>query len=74
VFITRLAIDPFNFPGLSAVIRKRLLGLSGTFNAADTDSFAAFLESLEGVRVERLPTRFNVLNSHGKTGSTARNT
>jgi transmembrane sensor len=44
----------------------RRLPISGTFNAADTDSFAAFLESLDGVRVERLPTRFNVLNSHGK--------
>jgi transmembrane sensor len=52
----------------------RRLPISGTFNAADTDSFAAFLESLDGVRVERLPTRFNVLNSHGKTGSTARMT
>jgi transmembrane sensor len=52
----------------------RRLPISGTFNAADTDSFAAFLESLDGVRVERLPTRFNVLNSHGKTGSAARNT
>jgi len=50
------------------------LPISGTFNAADTDSFAAFLESLDGVRVERLPTRFKVLNSHGKTGSTARMT
>jgi transmembrane sensor len=52
----------------------RRLPISGTFNAADTDSFAAFLESLDGVRVERLPTRFNVLNSHSKSGSTARNT
>jgi transmembrane sensor len=52
----------------------RRLPISGTFNAADTDSFAAFLESLDGVRVERLPTRFNVLNSHGKSGSTARMT
>ena len=52
----------------------RRLPISGTFNAADTDSFAAFLESLDGVRVERLPTRFNVLNSHGKAGSAARNT
>ena len=51
----------------------RRLPISGTFDAADTDSFAAFLESLDGVRVERLPTRFNVLNSHGKTRSTARN-
>jgi transmembrane sensor len=52
----------------------RRLPISGTFNAADTDSFAAFLESLEGVRVERLPTRFNVLNSHGKSISPSRNT
>jgi transmembrane sensor len=52
----------------------RRLPISGTFNAADTDSFAAFLESLDGVRVERLPTRFNVLNSHGKAGSPARMT
>jgi len=52
----------------------RRLPISGTFNAADTDSFAAFLESLDGVRVERLPTHFNVLNSHGKAGSPARNT
>jgi transmembrane sensor len=52
----------------------RRLPISGTFNAADTDSFAAFLESLDGVRVERLPTRFNVLNSHSKSGSAARNT
>jgi transmembrane sensor len=52
----------------------RSLLISGTFNAADIDSFAAFLESLNGVRVERLPTRFNVLNSHRKTGSAARNT
>jgi transmembrane sensor len=52
----------------------RRLPISGTFNAADTDSFAAFLESLDGVRVERLPTRFNVLNSHGKTRSAARMT
>jgi transmembrane sensor len=50
----------------------RRLPISGTFNAADTGSFAAFLESLDGVRVERLPTRFNVLNSHGKTGSAPR--
>jgi transmembrane sensor len=50
----------------------RRLPISGTFNAADTDSFAAFLESLDGVRVERLPTGFNVLNSQGKIGSAAR--
>jgi transmembrane sensor len=43
----------------------RNLSISGAFNAADTDSFAAFLESLDGVRVERLPTRFKVSSSHG---------
>jgi transmembrane sensor len=43
----------------------RNLTISGAFNAADTDSFAAFLESLDGVRVERLPTRFKVSSSHG---------
>jgi transmembrane sensor len=47
----------------------RSLTISGAFNAADTDSFAAFLESLDGVRVERLPTRFKVSSSHGKHGS-----
>jgi transmembrane sensor len=50
----------------------RRLSISGNFDAADTDSFAAFLESLDGVRVERLPTRFNVLNFHAKPGSRAR--
>jgi transmembrane sensor len=41
-------------PGL-----RRLL-ISGAFGAADTDSFAAFLQSLSGVRVERLPTAFKI--------------
>jgi transmembrane sensor len=41
----------------------RRLSISGSFDAADVDSFAAFLESLGGVRVERLPTRINVLRS-----------
>lgn len=44
----------------------RSLTISGAFNAADTDSFAAFLESLDGVRVERLPTGFKVVSSHAK--------
>jgi transmembrane sensor len=52
----------------------RRLSISGSFDAADIDSFAAFLDSLDGVRVERLPTRFNVLNSKNKSGSTARST
>jgi transmembrane sensor len=50
----------------------RRVTISGAFNAADTESFAAFLESLDGVRVERLPTRFNVSSSHGKHGNTVR--
>jgi transmembrane sensor len=45
-------------PGL-----RRLL-ISGTFEAADTDSFAAFLQSLTGVRVEKLPTGFKISASH----------
>lgn len=52
----------------------RDLMISGAFNAADMDSFAAFLESLEGVRVERLPTGFKVLRSHAKHGSATRKT
>jgi transmembrane sensor len=50
----------------------RSVTISGAFNAADTESFAAFLESLDGVRVERLPTRFIVSSSHGKHGSPTR--
>ena len=38
---------------------RRLL-ISGVFNAEDTESFAAFLASLKGVRVERLPGGFKV--------------
>jgi transmembrane sensor len=41
-------------PGL-----RRLL-ISGAFDAADTDSFASFLGSLTGARVERLPTAFKI--------------
>jgi transmembrane sensor len=52
----------------------RSVSISGAFNAADTESFAAFLESLDGVRVERLPTGFRVLHSQGKHGSTVRST
>jgi transmembrane sensor len=40
-------------------VLRRLL-ISGAFEAADTDSFAAFLQSLKGVRVERLPTAFKI--------------
>jgi transmembrane sensor len=40
----------------------RTLPIGGVFNAYDTDSFAAFLETLDGVRVERTPRRIRVLN------------
>jgi transmembrane sensor len=38
----------------------RLVRISGAFDADDTESFAAFLESLDGIRVQRLATRFEV--------------
>ncbi len=38
----------------------RNLKVSGNFDAADIGSFAAFLGSLDGVRVERLPASFRV--------------
>jgi transmembrane sensor len=38
----------------------RRLPISGAFDAADTDSFASFLQSLTGVRVERQPTAFKI--------------
>jgi transmembrane sensor len=40
----------------------RALRISGVFDAADTDSFVAFIETLEGVRVERTPTAIQVLS------------
>ncbi len=39
----------------------RALRVSGRFDAYDTESFAAFLESLDGVSVERTATRIRVL-------------
>jgi transmembrane sensor len=39
----------------------RSLPVSGTFDADDTDSFVAFLETLPGVRVERTPARIRVV-------------
>lgn len=38
----------------------RALPISGAFDATDTESFAAFLGSLDGVRVDRQPTGFDV--------------
>jgi len=39
----------------------RALPVSGVFDAYDTNSFAAFLETLDGVHVERTPTRIRVV-------------
>ena len=38
----------------------RALPVTGVFDAYDTDSFAAFLETLQGVAVQRTPTRIRV--------------
>jgi transmembrane sensor len=40
----------------------RALPISGAFDAFDTDSFAAFLARLDGVVVQRTPTRIRVLS------------
>jgi transmembrane sensor len=45
----------------------RRLAISGAFNAADADSFAAFLASLDGVRVEPLAAGFRVRRGSGST-------
>jgi transmembrane sensor len=41
----------------------RALPVSGVFDAYDTSSFAAFLETLDGVRVERTPTRIRIVKT-----------
>src|ERR1700722_2856064 len=41
----------------------RRLPISGAFDVADVESFAAFLQSLQGVRVERLPDVFKITAS-----------
>jgi transmembrane sensor len=46
----------------------RTMPIGGVFNAYDTDSFAAFLETLDGVRVERTPTRIRVVKKVAHTG------
>jgi transmembrane sensor len=38
----------------------RSLPISGVFDADDVDSFVAFLQTLDGVRVERTNTRIRV--------------
>jgi transmembrane sensor len=40
----------------------RALPISGTFDAHDVDSFVAFLQTLDGVRVEKSNTRIRVLS------------
>jgi transmembrane sensor len=53
----------------------RELRISGVFDAADTESFVIYLESLEGVRVKRLATRIQVSRSRGDPhGSTVTGT
>lgn len=42
--------------------RIRALPISGVLDAYDTDSFAAFLATLNGVVVQRTPTRIRVLS------------
>ncbi len=36
------------------------LPIRGVFDAYDTDSFATFLETLDGVQVEKTPTRIQI--------------
>jgi transmembrane sensor len=43
----------------------RALAIGGVFNAYDTDTFAAFLESLDGVRIERTASEIRVLRQDG---------
>jgi ferric-dicitrate binding protein FerR (iron transport regulator) len=40
----------------------RALHISGVFDVYDLDSFAAFLETLHGVVVQKTPTRVRVRN------------
>lgn len=57
--------DEFNRYGTVQIVIEddslRALPVSGVFNAYDTNSFAAFLESLDGVRVERTPREIRVM-------------
>ena len=56
--------DEFNRYGVVQFVIEdaglRALPVSGVFNAYDTDSFAAFLASLDGIRVERTPGEIHV--------------
>lgn len=40
----------------------RTLAISGTFDADDTESFVAFLRTLDGVTVEAMPTRIRIFS------------
>jgi transmembrane sensor len=57
--------DEFNRYGLVQLSIKdaglRALPVSGVFNAYDVNSFAEFLETLDGVRVERTPAQIRVM-------------
>lgn len=62
--------DEFNRYGIVQFVihdtALRALRVSGVFNAYDTDSFAAFLESLEGVRIERTAREIRVLRQDAR--------
>jgi transmembrane sensor len=45
----------------------RTLPVSGVFDAGDTESFVAFLETLPGVRVERSPERIRIIRMRPTT-------
>jgi transmembrane sensor len=47
------------------------LRVSGRFDVYDTESFVAFLASLDGITIERTPTRIRVLRSSAKEGKQA---
>jgi transmembrane sensor len=59
--------DEFNRYGRIALEiddpRLRALPISGVFDAYDADSFTAFLATLNGVAVEKTPTRIRVVTS-----------
>jgi transmembrane sensor len=41
----------------------RAMPISGVFNAYDTESFAAFIQTLNGVAVERTPARIRIIST-----------
>jgi transmembrane sensor len=62
--------DEFNRYGVIQIYIEdselRALPISGVFNAYDADSFAAFLESLDDVRIERTPTEIRVMRQEAE--------